>query len=77
MVSDDPESFADLDGHDDGLLDDLKTFAWTAAKTWVSDNFGGYCGQLASLFQRNSDSPQEIWPRSTLVQQRWKQELLA
>jgi RHS repeat-associated protein len=44
MVSDDPESFADLDGHccdGDGVGDTIGRFFATALATWASDNAGG------------------------------------
>jgi RHS repeat-associated protein len=44
MVADDPESFADLDGHccdGDGIGDTIGRFFATAVATWASDNAGG------------------------------------
>jgi len=44
MVADDPESFADLDGHccdGDGIGDTIGRFFATALATWASDNAGG------------------------------------
>jgi RHS repeat-associated protein len=44
MVADDPESFADLDGHccnGDGIGDTIGRFFATALATWASDNVGG------------------------------------
>jgi hypothetical protein len=44
MVSDDPESFADLDGHaDDDIVDHILNFVVSAGTTWLSDNaFGAF-----------------------------------
>jgi len=44
MVADDPESFADLDGHagDDDIGDIIGRFVANAITTWVSDNAFGY-----------------------------------
>src|SRR5208337_3549219 len=43
MVADDPESFADLDGHCDGsdIVDHVLNFVVSAGVTWVSDNLFG------------------------------------
>ena len=44
MIADDPESFADLDGHccdGDGIGDTIGRFFATAVATWASDNAGG------------------------------------
>jgi hypothetical protein len=52
MVSDDPESFADLDGHccdGDGIGDTIGRFFATAIATWASDN-AGRVAQAARMF---------------------------